>query len=209
MTRAAPYLPPGLPRPVPETDGLDRAYWDGTRAGELRVQRCRACRAFQWGPEWICHACLSFELAWVAVEPRGRIYSWERVWHPVHRALGLRELGEDGDRALAHGRCQWGSLKPRADVGKMAGWLARVDGRYLDHDAMAGEHAVIVADQLRPPAVRQSGRAHGGEGLFGELGMGIEQRGEKHVSRQAAERVEMHMPALPHAQAAGRYTGTT
>jgi uncharacterized protein len=81
------YLPEGLPRPVPEPDGLSAAYWEGTRRGELRVQRCRACRTWQWGPEWICHACLSFDLGWEAIEGRGTIYSWERVWHPVHPAL--------------------------------------------------------------------------------------------------------------------------
>ena len=80
-------LPEGLPRPVVEADGLSRPYWEGTRRGELWVQRCRACRTWQWGPEWICHACLSFELDWEQVEGRGQIYSWERVWHPVHPAL--------------------------------------------------------------------------------------------------------------------------
>ena len=72
-----------VPSPTPET----KPFWEGTRAGELRVQRCRACQEWQWGPEWMCHACLRFDLDWVAVEPRGRIYSWERAWHPVHPAL--------------------------------------------------------------------------------------------------------------------------
>ena len=87
MTATAFYLAAGLPRPVPEPDGLDAPYWEGTRRGELCVQRCRSCQGFQWGPEWICHRCLSFDLAWTTVEPRGRIYSWERAWHPVHPAL--------------------------------------------------------------------------------------------------------------------------
>ena len=87
MTAIAYYLPATLPRPVPEPDGLDAPYWEGTRLGELRVQRCRACQGFQWGPEWVCHRCLSFDLAWTTVEPRGKIYSWERAWHPVHPAL--------------------------------------------------------------------------------------------------------------------------
>ena len=87
MKAAAYYLPAGLPRPVPEPDGLDAPYWEGTRAGELRIQRCRACRGWQWGPEWICHHCLAFDLEWTAVEPRGKIYSWERAHHPVHPAL--------------------------------------------------------------------------------------------------------------------------
>jgi len=81
------HLPAGLPRPVSEPDGLDAPYWDGTRRGELRVQRCRACQGWQWGPEWICHRCLSFDLDWTTVAPHGRIYSWERAWHPVHPAL--------------------------------------------------------------------------------------------------------------------------
>ena len=84
---AAYVLPAGMPRPVPEADKLDAPYWEGTRARELRVQCCRRCREFQWGPEWICHGCLAFDLEWVAVAPRGRIYSWERAWHPVHPAL--------------------------------------------------------------------------------------------------------------------------
>jgi uncharacterized OB-fold protein len=81
------YLRPGLPAPLPESDGLDAPYWAGTRRGELRVQRCTRCRAWQWGPEWICHKCLSFDVAWERVDGRGRIYSWERPWHPVHPAL--------------------------------------------------------------------------------------------------------------------------
>ena len=81
------YLRPGLPAPVPENDGLDAPYWEGTRRGELMVQRCAACGTWQWGPEWICHKCLSFDVKWHKVEGRGRIYSWERAWHPVHPAL--------------------------------------------------------------------------------------------------------------------------
>jgi uncharacterized OB-fold protein len=81
------YLPPGLPVPVPEPDGLSEPYWSGLRQGVLRMQRCNACGGLQWGPEWICHRCHSFELGWEEVAPRGRIYSWERAWHPVHPAL--------------------------------------------------------------------------------------------------------------------------
>lgn len=81
------YLRPGLAIPVPEGDGLSRPYWDGLRQNKLMVQKCRGCGAFQWGPEWMCHACLSFELDWVEVEGKGVVYSWQRPWHPVHPAL--------------------------------------------------------------------------------------------------------------------------
>jgi uncharacterized OB-fold protein len=81
------YLPSGMPLPAPSADGLDTVFWEATRRHELLVQRCNQCGTFQWGPEWICHQCRSFDLGWAPVSGRGRIYSWERVWHPVHPAL--------------------------------------------------------------------------------------------------------------------------
>ena len=81
------YLQPGLPAPVPEPDGVSAPYWNGLQSGVLRVQRCVHCQTWQFGPEWTCHACLAFDPAWVEVPPIGRIYSWERVWHPAHPAL--------------------------------------------------------------------------------------------------------------------------
>jgi hypothetical protein len=39
--------------------------------------------------------------------------------------------------------------------------------------------------------------------------VGVEHGGEEHVPGHAPQRVEMQMDRLPHAQAAGRYTGTT
>ena len=80
-------LPAGLPQPAPAADGLDAPYWAGTREHQLRVQRCGPCGTWQWGPEWVCHRCRSRHLDWPAVEPHGRVFSWERVWHPVHPAL--------------------------------------------------------------------------------------------------------------------------
>lgn len=87
MTMPSSYLPPGLPIPVPEPDGVSAPYWNGLREGVLRVQRCAHCQAWQFGPEWICHACLQFDPAWVEVEPSGLIFSWERIWHPAYPAL--------------------------------------------------------------------------------------------------------------------------
>ncbi len=81
------YLPEGMPTPVPQGDGLDKPYWEGLRNGQLLVQRCGACQTWQWGPEWICHNCNSFDMKWTEVEGDGVIYSWERPWHPVHPAL--------------------------------------------------------------------------------------------------------------------------
>lgn len=81
------YLPEGVASPAPLPEGLDAPYWEGIRVGALRVQRCRSCATWLWGPEWVCHQCHSFDLGFEDVAPSGIIYSWERVWHPVHPSL--------------------------------------------------------------------------------------------------------------------------
>ena len=81
------YLSQGLPIPVAESDRLSAPYWTGLRQNQLLVQRCPHCRTWQFGPEWLCHHCHAFDAEWTKVEPRGRIFSWERVWHPAHAAL--------------------------------------------------------------------------------------------------------------------------
>lgn len=86
-THTKTYLPAGLPIPVPEPDGLSAPYWNGLRENRLLVQRCGGCGGWQFGPEWICHHCHRFDPEWCEVAARGRIYSWERVWHPVHACL--------------------------------------------------------------------------------------------------------------------------
>jgi len=102
---SATYLPGGLPPPFIAPDGVSAPYWNGLRENRLCVQRCTHCGTWQFGPEWICHGCLAFDPAWVNVDPRGRIFSWERVWHPVHPSLAghgpylvvLVELPEAGN----------------------------------------------------------------------------------------------------------------
>ncbi len=81
------YLPAGLPIPVPEHDQLSAPFWLGLRDGRLCVQRNAKTGVYQFPPQWICHDTQTFDVEWVEVEPIGVIYSWTRVWHPVHPAL--------------------------------------------------------------------------------------------------------------------------
>jgi uncharacterized OB-fold protein len=81
------YLPSGLPIPVPEHDGLSKPYWDGLRRETIMVQRNPHTGVYQFPPQWICHDTQSFDVEWVAVEPKGVIHSWTRAGHPVHPAL--------------------------------------------------------------------------------------------------------------------------
>lgn len=81
------YLPVGLPEPAPYPEGLGKEYWDAARNNELVVQRCNACKTWQWGPEFICHKCFSTDYSYEKVSGKGILYSWERAWYPVHPAL--------------------------------------------------------------------------------------------------------------------------
>jgi len=42
-----------LPQPTPET----QHFWDGTKAGELRLQRCGECRHVYFPPRPFCPKC--------------------------------------------------------------------------------------------------------------------------------------------------------
>ena len=51
------------------------------------VQRNPRTGVYQFPPQWICHDTQTFDVEWVAVEPKGVIYSRTRAGHPVHLAL--------------------------------------------------------------------------------------------------------------------------
>lgn len=127
------YLPEGLARPKPDPGGLDTPFWEGMRNSRLLLQFCNSCKHWQWGPEWLCHRCHSFDLSYREAQPAGRIFSWERVWHPVHTALVghgpyllvLVELPEaDGVRIIGN---LLGDPQQQVTIG------ARVQGEFEHH----------------------------------------------------------------------------
>lgn len=67
------------PEPTPET----QHFWDGTRAGELRLQRCDACAKTYFPPRPFCPACGSRKVSVFRASGRGRLFSY--VIH--HRAV--------------------------------------------------------------------------------------------------------------------------
>ncbi|QIB65952.1 Zn-ribbon domain-containing OB-fold protein [Kineobactrum salinum] len=81
------YLPAGLPGPLIGPNDLYAPYWNGTRDEKLMIQRNPSTGVYQWPPQWITHDTQSFDIDWVQVEGKGVLYSWTRVWHPVHPIL--------------------------------------------------------------------------------------------------------------------------
>ena len=86
-----------------------RAFWEGCRAGELRIPRCRDCGRWVWYPASACPECGGGRHEWTRVSGRGRLFTWVRV----HRAFlpgykdrvpfltALVELEEDARLRLA------------------------------------------------------------------------------------------------------------
>jgi uncharacterized OB-fold protein len=91
-----------LPQATPET----AHFWQGTRAGELRLQRCRACDKAYVPPQRFCPSCLSDEVEVFAASGRGHLYGFN-ISHvnapglPAPYVLGVVEL-EEGPRLMTN-----------------------------------------------------------------------------------------------------------
>ena len=65
------------PMPTPET----QHFWDGARAGELRLQRCDACDHVYFPPRPFCPACASRKVSVFAASGKATLYSYV-INHP-------------------------------------------------------------------------------------------------------------------------------
>ena len=77
MTTTA-YTKP-LPVPTPTSE----PYWQGLRAHELRMQRCRACHKLVFYPRSNCSFCLSPDLEWERIEGNGTLYTFTIARRPT------------------------------------------------------------------------------------------------------------------------------
>lgn len=91
-----------LPVPTPET----QHFWDGTRAGELRLQRCDACSAVYFPPRPFCPECSSRLVSVFAASGRATLHSYviNQRPHPAFTApysIAIVEL-EEGPRMMSN-----------------------------------------------------------------------------------------------------------
>jgi uncharacterized protein len=90
------------PQPTPET----QHFWDGTKAGELRLQRCASCSKVYFPPRPFCPACASREVGVFTASGKGRLYSYVIHHRPVPGftppyAIAVVELDE-GPRMMTN-----------------------------------------------------------------------------------------------------------
>jgi uncharacterized OB-fold protein len=72
---------------LPEPNDLNRPFFDGARAGELRLQACRDCGGWMYPVRRRCQHCGSTALEWRTASGRGTLYSHARLareYHPRH-----------------------------------------------------------------------------------------------------------------------------
>ena len=98
--------------------GHDNAFfWEGTAAGELRVQHCPTCGRLRHPPGPMCPSCGADKQDWIVASGRGTVFSYVVHHHPpvpgkqlpfvvalVELDEGVRMLGEliDTDPADVH-----------------------------------------------------------------------------------------------------------
>jgi uncharacterized protein len=68
-----------LPQPTPET----QHFWDGARAGELRLQRCDDCRHVYFPPRPFCPSCGSRSVTVFNASGRAKLHSYVIHHRPV------------------------------------------------------------------------------------------------------------------------------
>ena len=68
-----------LPEPTPET----AHFWEGTRQGELRLQRCEECSHAYFPPRPFCPRCASRRVAVFKASGRATLYSYVIHHRPV------------------------------------------------------------------------------------------------------------------------------
>ncbi|SFH69418.1 Zn-ribbon domain-containing OB-fold protein [Albimonas pacifica] len=91
-----------IPVPTPET----AHFWEGARAGELRLQRCADCRKAYFPPRAFCPECGSREVRVERASGRARLYSYVINHLPAPGftapyAIAVVEL-EEGPRMMSN-----------------------------------------------------------------------------------------------------------
>jgi uncharacterized OB-fold protein len=92
-----PEREPRRPKPVPTPE--TRHYWEGARAGELRLQRCRACAKAYFPPRPFCPRCASGDTEVFRASGRAKLHSYVIHHRPVPGfeppyAIAVVELAE-------------------------------------------------------------------------------------------------------------------
>ncbi len=74
-------------KPVPEVSDATRKYWDGCKARELLLPKCRACGELFFFPNKFCPKCLSESIEWIKASGKGKVHTFSIVQRPPSGAF--------------------------------------------------------------------------------------------------------------------------
>jgi uncharacterized protein len=69
-------VPPEPKRYVPQTTPETQPFWEGTLAGELRLQRCDQCAHVYFPPRPFCPACAARKVSWFKASGKAKLFSY-------------------------------------------------------------------------------------------------------------------------------------
>ncbi|MEA2623190.1 MAG: uncharacterized protein QOH61_2100 [Chloroflexota bacterium] len=75
---------------LPDVTDLNRPFWDGCAAHELRLQACRPCGHIRYPISEVCPRCLSADYDWRPMSGDGEILTWvvfQRGYQPTWAPL--------------------------------------------------------------------------------------------------------------------------
>ena len=133
LFRVLKFIPKGelvTVRPMVNRDS--QFFWDGTRAGELRIQKCNACGAKRFPPGPACQSCAAYDRGYDVAAGTGTVFSYVVHRHPpvpgkeLPIVIALIDLDE-GVRMV-------GEVVDVADDEIEIGMPLRVDFREIDDE---------------------------------------------------------------------------
>jgi uncharacterized protein len=93
-------------RPLPAITPETRHFWEGTRTGELRLQKCSACKHVYFPPRPFCPQCASTDVSVFRASGRATLHSYVIHHRPVPGfvppySIAVVEL-EEGPRMMTN-----------------------------------------------------------------------------------------------------------
>ena len=76
-------------KPLPRITADNAQFFEGLKAGQLRLQRCTDCERFHVPPGPVCPYCFSEAVEWKATSGHGTVSSWvvvHKAWFPAFEA---------------------------------------------------------------------------------------------------------------------------
>jgi uncharacterized OB-fold protein len=139
--RAAPILP--------LIDDLNRPFWDGCAAGELRLQACRSCGRLRYPISDRCPNCLSRSSDWRVLSGDGEILSWAVFQHSYQAAWADRIPYNVVLVQLREGPRMFGNVEPLERQDLAVGAPVHVVFVPADPTAASGEPAAMRIPRWR------------------------------------------------------------